>query len=239
MERGDSLARWAGDRATALADDALIAIQDVFANGVPAEAGLVAAGLGLLLLLPSLLRWLDKARRREPTLVEPPTWPPAKPPPPCRPAPPRPALPTKPGLPPPVIGRARIIDGDTVEVGGQRIRLHGIDAPEMDQSGGSAARAHLAKLIAGRPVSTVPIDVDVYGRTVARLVVEGRDLCAAMVADGYAIAYRYFSTAYVKHERAARRRRRGLWARCAFNGIENPGAYRARARSRSPRGPDT
>ena len=47
-----------------------------------------------------------------------------------------------------------------------------------------------------------------------------------MVADGFAIAYRRYSTAYVADERAARQGRRGLWAECAFTGIENPAAHR-------------
>ena len=101
----------------------------------------------------------------------------------------------------------------------------------MDQRGGAAARAHLSALIAGRPVTVFPIDVDIHGRTVARIEAAGTDLCRAMVADGFAIAYRRFSTAYVADERTARARRRGLWAECAFTGIESPAAHRYQARN--------
>jgi endonuclease YncB( thermonuclease family) len=118
-------------------------------------------------------------------------------------------------------------------VAGQRIRLHGIDAPELDQDGGEAARDHLAILINDRPVTSLPMDA--YGRTVTGLFEGGRDICAAMIADGYAVAYRRYSTAYVKHERAARRRRRGPWTRCAFTGTESPAAYRLNALQRSRR----
>ena len=143
----------------------------------------------------------------------------------------RPAVQTSVRLPSPVTGRACVVDGDTVIIRRHRVRLHGIDAPEMDQRGGAAARAHLSALIAGRPVTVIPIDVDIHGRTVARIEAAGTDLCRAMVADGFAIAYRRYSTAYVADERAAREGRRGLWAECAFTGIESPAAHRFKARN--------
>jgi len=133
-------------------------------------------------------------------------------------------------LTPPVTGRAYIVDGDTVMVRRLRVRLHGIDAPEMDQRGGAAARAHLFTLIAGQPVTVFPIAVDIHGRTVARIERAGTDLCRAMVADGFAVAYRRYSTHYVEDERAARAGRRGLWAECACTGIKSPAAHRYNAR---------
>jgi endonuclease YncB( thermonuclease family) len=75
------------------------------------------------------------------------------------------------------LGRASVIDGDTLEIRGVRIRLWGIDAPESDQlcrgedrvqyRCGAKAANELDAFIADRPVSCVPVDQDRYGRTVA------------------------------------------------------------------------
>jgi len=119
-------------------------------------------------------------------------------------------------------GRASVIDGDTIEVHGQRIRLHGIDAPESSQPcqaadgasyrcGQQAARA-LDALIADRPVSCRQTDVDRYGRIVAVCAVAGVDVGEAMVRDGWALAYRDYSTDYVDDEAQAEAEGTGMWA---------------------------
>ena len=119
-----------------------------------------------------------------------------------------------------VTGSARVIDGDTLDVGGVRIRLHGIDAPESGQScraggnrwscGRDAARA-LAGRIGGRSIACQERDRDRYGRVVAVCSASGMDLNAWMVAEGWAFAYRRYSNAYVGEESAARAARRGVW----------------------------
>ena len=86
-----------------------------------------------------------------------------------------------------------MIDGDTIEVNGSRIRLHGIDAPERAQTclaggkrwqcGQHATRA-LADRIAGRPVACEERARDRYGRIVAVCRLNGRDLNAWLVAEG-------------------------------------------------------
>ena len=117
-------------------------------------------------------------------------------------------------------GRARVIDGDTLDLGGARIRLHGIDAPESAQRcraqgrfwacGREATRA-LARLIRGKRVTCGERDRDRYGRIVAVCTAAGQDLNAWMAAGGWALAYRQYSRAYVAPERRARAARRGVW----------------------------
>ena len=117
-------------------------------------------------------------------------------------------------------GRARVIDGDTIEVGAARIRLFGVDAPESAQGclaksgrwpcGEQATRA-LAGRIGSRPVACEERDRDRYGRIVAVCRHGGQDVNAWLVRGGWAVAYRRYSTAYVGEEAAAREARRGLW----------------------------
>ncbi|MBC9248612.1 thermonuclease family protein [Paracoccus sp. 11-3] len=93
----------------------------------------------------------------------------------------------------------RVIDGDTFWVSGQRnrIRVGGLDAPEIGRAGGSAATAQLANLISGRSVQCRLRDVDRYGRIVGQCwLPDGRDIAAAMIASGTAREYCRFSGNY-------------------------------------------
>lgn len=115
-------------------------------------------------------------------------------------------------------GHPRIVDGDTLEIAGQHIRFHGIDAPERNQTCGDGwacgreATAYLASLIGDRPVSCEATDWDRYGRMVAICRAGELDLNAAMVAAGWAVAYRRYSLDYVSEEEAARAAGSGIWA---------------------------
>ena len=121
---------------------------------------------------------------------------------------------------PDVAGHAKVIDGDTIEVRSARIRLFGVDAPESAQScregngrwscGEQATRA-LAGRIDGRSVACEERDQDRYGRIVAVCHHDGQVVNAWLVREGWAMAYRRYSTAYVDQEAAARRAKRGIW----------------------------
>lgn len=121
-----------------------------------------------------------------------------------------------------VEGTARVIDGDTLDVHGVRIRLHGIDAPERNQtchlaSGrawacGSDATAKMRALAGGKHVSCEVRDRDRYGRFVSICRVNGTDIESAMVRAGLALAYRQYSRAYVGDEAYAKQHKTGMWA---------------------------
>src|SRR5262245_3555333 len=99
-----------------------------------------------------------------------------------------------------ISGAARVVDGDTIVVNGATIRLWGIDAPETRQmcqqaAGNGAydcgrdATAHLQSLIGSQSVICEPKTFDRYRRVVALCRVNGTDLGAAMVRDGWAVAF--------------------------------------------------
>lgn len=99
------------------------------------------------------------------------------------------------GSPDEVSGRARVIDGDTLEVGGTRVRIAGIDAPELQQRcrDGSAcgwqAKAFLADVIGEHRVRCVIEGTDIYGRSLAACRVGPHDLGEALVRAGHAIPW--------------------------------------------------
>jgi endonuclease YncB( thermonuclease family) len=122
-----------------------------------------------------------------------------------------------------IAGRASVIDGDTVEIRGQRIRVWGIDAPEGQQrcvKDGKLWRAHadsanaLDAYLAGRSITCKRKDIDRYKRIVATCIVDGEDedMGGWMVRMGWAFDFTRYSKGYYGAAQAeAKADRRGLW----------------------------
>jgi endonuclease YncB( thermonuclease family) len=125
------------------------------------------------------------------------------------------------GRPASLTGAARVIDGDTIVVAEELVRLHGIDAPELDQtfwwrgryiSCGTMALAALEALTAGVSLRCEVVERDRHGRLVAKCFSPGGvDIGRRLVSAGWALAYRRYSTDYVDAEDEARKARRGMW----------------------------
>lgn len=118
-------------------------------------------------------------------------------------------------------GQASVIDGDTLEIQGTRIRLHGIDAPESSQQcyrqgqpwkcGQWAAQA-LDTILKGKHLSCSKKGSS-YGRVVAvcHVIETGQDIAQVMVRGGGAVAARKYSMAYVPAETEAIAKEAGIW----------------------------
>ena len=112
-----------------------------------------------------------------------------------------------------VSGVVRVIDGDTFDLGGTRIRLHGIDALEASQTcetdGGQAwacgdwTTREVRDRYQGAEARCEALDRDRYDRIVARCHVGGVDVGQALVQEGLAFAYRKYSMDYDLEEKAA------------------------------------
>ncbi len=82
--------------------------------------------------------------------------------------------------------RIRLIDGDTFAYGAERIRIRGIDTPEVSESGGFEASQRLDLLLREGPVMVIPQALDVYGRIVADVYVNNQNVAEVMKGEGYA-----------------------------------------------------
>ena len=117
-------------------------------------------------------------------------------------------------------GKPRIIDGDTIHIKSNKIRLHGIDAPETKQTCkidneewycGKQSTKELKTLINKQNVECVINDVDVYNRYIAICYVDEININQWMVKNGWAIAYRYYSKDYINEEEYANNNKLGIW----------------------------
>ncbi len=121
-------------------------------------------------------------------------------------------------------GRAAVIDGDTIEIAGQRVRFNGIDAPESSQycqdakgleyaCGRTAATALDQFLAKSRPVKCAFIAWDQHGRFVGNCIrADGKSVAGWLVESGHALDWpRYSGLEYAGHQAAAKNAKRGIW----------------------------
>ena len=119
-----------------------------------------------------------------------------------------------------IIGKAKVIDGDTIHIDKNKIRLHGIDAPEKNQTCllknkkwlcGKQSTHELKKIINNQIIKCIASDIDKYKRYIAICFVNKLNINQTMVKKGWAIAYRYYSKDYIKDEDYARLNNVGIW----------------------------
>ena len=133
-----------------------------------------------------------------------------------------------------LVGQVSVVDGDTLDIHDERIRLWGVDAPESSQlcrgrdrrpyrCGAQAANA-LDAFTRGKTVRCMPVDGDRYGRIVARCAAGKIDLGQMLVSRGLAVEEpQYSHGTYTPDQLAARRAGRGIWA----GRFVEPSFYRA------------
>ena len=117
-------------------------------------------------------------------------------------------------------GKVKIIDGDTIHIGNNKIRLYGIDAPEINQTctiekiiwecGFESSQA-LESIISEKEVRCEIADIDRYKRFVAKCFVKNINLNQYMVQNGWAVAYRYYSDDFINDEEIAEKNKVGIW----------------------------
>ena len=127
-----------------------------------------------------------------------------------------------------------VVDGDTVQIQPVRsgkplsIRIDGIDAPEICQAGGKEARDALKRRTLNQRVSVHGTRRDIYGRLLARIVINGEDQGEWMVAEGLAWSYRYrgHPGRYALQQRSAEVAGIGLFTRSSAAPPVNPRIFR-------------
>jgi endonuclease YncB( thermonuclease family) len=82
-------------------------------------------------------------------------------------------------------GAVRVHDGDTFSTLRGKVRLHGVNAPELSEARGETARRRLGEVLASGPITIVPRLEDIYGRTVADVYVSGRNVADVLRAEGF------------------------------------------------------
>ena len=131
-----------------------------------------------------------------------------------------------------IIGIPKIVDGDTVYINNYKIRLEGIDAPEIQQKCkkeklkissiigytfykeyycGKHSKDNLAVKVKGSKIKCISFTKDRYKRYLAKCFKGKINLNQWMVRNGYAVAYRRYSKEYIPDEDFAKENKLGLW----------------------------
>ena len=117
--------------------------------------------------------------------------------------------------------KVKIVDGDTIYLKNEKIRFSGIDTPEIKQTCnknnetikcGIQAKELLINKIGNNKVKCVKNGIDKYNRILAEGFVNNQSLSKYLVREGYAFAYRKYSTKYVQDEDYAKKNKKGMWA---------------------------
>jgi Micrococcal nuclease (thermonuclease) homologs len=126
-------------------------------------------------------------------------------------------------------GIAKVIDGDTIKINSDKIRLFGIDAPEQkqlcnktyltilfftfnkDYPCGKVSSEKLKNMVNNKLIMCKIHDKDIYNRFIAECFKDKTNLNAWMVRNGYAVAYRKYSKKFVSQEDIAKKNQSGLW----------------------------
>ncbi len=119
-----------------------------------------------------------------------------------------------------IIGKAKVIDGDTIHINKDKIRLYGIDAPEKNQKCiidnnkwecGKQSSIELKKIINNQIIKCETMNIDKYNRYIAICYSKNLNINQIMVKNGWAIAYRYYSKDYIAEENYAKKNNFGIW----------------------------
>ena len=111
-----------------------------------------------------------------------------------------------------------VYDGDTITVRTDetiKIRINGIDAPELKQPFGQASKQAMSSLVFGKKVTIKPDKKELYGRTIARVEVDGRDVSVQMVETGMAHWYQQYAkrdTELQSAQTKAKSAKLGVWS---------------------------
>ena len=110
-------------------------------------------------------------------------------------------------------GKARIIDGDTIEINKEKIRFGGINSPERNEVGYKLAKDNLTKKIINKTLICIrEKNKDRYSRTVAECFINRESVSSFMVKKGYACDYVYYSKGkYAEEQKYAKANKLGIW----------------------------
>ena len=134
-----------------------------------------------------------------------------------------------------IFGTAKIVDGDTIHIGSNKIRLHAIDAPEIKQRCiknnrkwrcGLESKRFLKNLIGNDQIQCDTKGRDKYNRYIGVCYKNNIDLNSEMVINGWAIAYIYYSLDYFNEEKVAKSKKAGIW----IGQFEEPYLFRKKNR---------
>ena len=110
-------------------------------------------------------------------------------------------------------GKAKVIDGDTIEINKEKIRFGGIDSPERKEIGYKFSKQKLKEKISKNIVTCVrEKNKDIWGRTIAECFIDGKSISSFMVKNGYACDYvKYSKKKYAKDQVYAKSKKLGIW----------------------------